>query len=244
MVALTQPSPHRQSLLVEVPSTRHFPQSADRARAQRKPRGDLTVAAALCGQAGDLQLLRRELVQNACPDAGPGGLAAGAKLQPGTLAPWRRAQPIEQLQGRPQVPAGLGASSADAAKPLAVGKLGACQLEGPAAVLVQAQRLRKVLLGVLVPGQEGPAPRGDRQRSRLGGLGRPAREPGHRLGPGQGGLAQLRPAGAHGGLDQVAGRIQRHDRMANAESAGAGARQPLRLGDPRRAATSRSDVAW
>ena len=117
----------------------------DRARAEEELRGDLPVREALRDEAGDLELLRGQLVARARV-ALARRLAARPQLDPRPLRPQRRAERLEAVERRSQVLARVD-SAADAAEELAVRELGAGTLEGTGGLGVRGQGGQEEALG-------------------------------------------------------------------------------------------------
>ena len=100
----------------------------DGALAEEQLRRDVPVGGTACDEAGDLDLLGRQLVDRArIPLAGR--LAAGAQLAVRALCPWRRTDALELVQGGSQMLTSLYAP-ARTAQVLAVEQLGAGSVEG------------------------------------------------------------------------------------------------------------------
>src|SRR5262249_43207117 len=111
----------------------------DGAVAEEEPRRDLPVGGALGGQAGDLALLRGELL-GALVRRCRGGLPRRAQFGARVLGPVLRFVVLEDLQGVAQVLAGH-ARLAPASQPMPVQQLRPRHLERRVAALVQPQRL-------------------------------------------------------------------------------------------------------
>src|SRR4051812_2676473 len=100
----------------------------DRPRAEEELCGDLSIRGALAHEAGDLELLRRELVDRA-GIAFPCRLPARAELAASPLFPRSGPQALERLERRAQV--GAPSQGARGARErLAVEKLGPRALDG------------------------------------------------------------------------------------------------------------------
>src|SRR5439155_417031 len=156
-----------------------FPQVVvDRPGTEEELRRDLAIRRALAHEAGDLQLLRCELVGRAGITFA-GRLTARAELAPRPLLPRNGPETPEGLQGGAQMGARLQPSPR-ATKRFAVEQLGSRALERPLLSSVEPKRLQKVARRRIPRRELSPAPLEERERGRRARVLDPARERRHR----------------------------------------------------------------
>ena len=126
----------------------------DRLRAEEQRGGGLPRGPPAGEHAGDLQLLRRQVVE-AGGAAALGGLAGGAQLGGRLVGPRDGAEPLERRERGPQVRAGVDAAL-QAAQPGAVGQLGAGGLEVVRGVLRGRRARPRSRRRRRRPGRSGP----------------------------------------------------------------------------------------
>src|SRR5829696_8182370 len=128
----------------------------DRLRAEEQTGGDLPIGGAGTRKERDLELARREAVDERWA-ARARCLSAGAQLLPRSVRPAGRAEPLEAEEGGSQVIAG-GAAVTGAAEPLSPCQLDACALEWRHAICVaEPLRLGESRIDVAIGRQQGAA---------------------------------------------------------------------------------------